>query len=235
MSQTQAFLDRVIATFGAASDDRAYRDEQWPMRVQGADAIVERLGARPPARILDLACGTGAEATALALRGFEVTGIDCTPARIDIARRKAAEKGAAAQWLCQDMREIDYHEVLDYVMLRDVIFGIFEREQENVDLLRRMARALKPHGRCLLEVYDKEFAMPRGVEGSHFYDASTDRFVAKTPGPGINSIKLYTREQWESMLGEQGLKVMTMDGWSSAKDPAPPPWRIDIMVAQRVG
>lgn len=235
MPPQTTFLDRVIQTYAKDTNDRSYHDDQWPQQVQAAAEVVRLLDARPPANILDLACGTGASTTALALQGFQVTAIDCTLARIDIARVAAARKGATVNWLCQDMRKIEFDEVFDYVLLRDVIFGIFESENEDLELLRKIARALKPHGRCLLEVYNKEFALPRGVEGLAFYDDQTDRFLATDPSAGIKSIKLYNHLEWTTMLQQQGLSIVAMDGWKYPADPAPPPWRADLIVARKAG
>ncbi len=47
-----------------------------------------------PARILDIACGTGEQARMLAGDGFAVTGVDLSPAMLAQARRKGAGAGA---------------------------------------------------------------------------------------------------------------------------------------------
>lgn len=233
MQPEATFLDRVIQTYSKAATDQFYHYDQWPQQVQAAAEVTRLLEARPPGNILDLACGTGAVTTALAVQGFQVTAIDCTPTRIDIARIAAAGRGASVDWLCRDMREIEYDGVFDYVLLRDVIFGIFESVDEDIELLRKIARALKPQGRCLLEVYNKEFALPRGVEGLAFYDDQTDRFQAADPSAGIKSIKLYNHLEWTAMLQQQGLRIVAMDGWKYPTDPVPPPWRADLIVAQK--
>ncbi len=46
-----------------------------------------------PARILDIACGTGEQARMLAGDGFTVTGIDLSPAMLAQARKKGAGSG----------------------------------------------------------------------------------------------------------------------------------------------
>jgi ubiquinone/menaquinone biosynthesis C-methylase UbiE len=48
--------------------------------------VIERL---PVGRALDAACGTGRHAIHLQARGWEVTGVDATPAMLDQARAKA--------------------------------------------------------------------------------------------------------------------------------------------------
>lgn len=234
MTQEPTYMQKVIEVFSKANNDHSYSDQWWPSHAQAAVDVECRLEAHPPARILDLACGMGASTAALALRGYDVTGIDCTPLRIDIARRKAQEKGATVQWLCQDMRQIAYTGEFDYVLLRDVIFGIFETEQEDRDLIRRMALALKPGGRCLLEVYNKEFSLSHGVEDHIFYDERLDRFIPRGSPYGLaTGIKLYSHDQWRDMLAAHGLSIVKWDGWKHQRDPDPPPWRADIIVAEK--
>jgi SAM-dependent methyltransferase len=45
--------------------------------------------------VLDIGCGTGAHAVAIARRGHRVTGLDLVPAAIDRARARAVEQGVA--------------------------------------------------------------------------------------------------------------------------------------------
>src|SRR5690348_11666292 len=51
----------------------------------------------PPARVLDLACGTGRILLALAASGYACTGVDASPAMLAVARDRArgADPGAA--------------------------------------------------------------------------------------------------------------------------------------------
>src|SRR5262245_10977460 len=46
-----------------------------------------------PARVLDLACGTGAAALAFARAGSQVVGVDLSPAMLAIARARARDAG----------------------------------------------------------------------------------------------------------------------------------------------
>src|SRR5207253_622951 len=58
--------------------------------------------------ILDLGCGTGRIALALASAGFNVTGIDSSAAMIALSRQRAVERGLSgrASFLCADMRDL---------------------------------------------------------------------------------------------------------------------------------
>ena len=53
--------------------------------------IVLRLLGDGPGRLLDLGCGGGANAVALADRGWTVTGVDVSPAQLDLARARGID------------------------------------------------------------------------------------------------------------------------------------------------
>lgn len=71
-----------------------------------ARELWELEGARVE-RVLELACGTGAAAVALARRGYEVTGVDRSEAMLRHARDRAQRWQAPVRWLCQDLRGLD--------------------------------------------------------------------------------------------------------------------------------
>jgi len=59
-----------------------------------AAALAEVLDGLPAgARVLDCACGTGTLAVGMALRGFDVTASDASPAMVERTRALAAERG----------------------------------------------------------------------------------------------------------------------------------------------
>jgi SAM-dependent methyltransferase len=88
--QARAFDDLAAdydATFSDSALGRTLRSLVW--------SRLEQL-FRPPQRVLELGCGTGVDALALARRGVEVVAIDASPGMIQIARQKAAPPGRVA-------------------------------------------------------------------------------------------------------------------------------------------
>lgn len=65
-------------------------------------ALVES-GRIQPCRAIDLGCGTGANALYLAKCGFDVTGVDFASAAVTKARRRAANAGARASFIVDDL------------------------------------------------------------------------------------------------------------------------------------
>jgi SAM-dependent methyltransferase len=53
-------------------------------------------------RVLDVGCGTGEHALMAAARGFDATGIDAVPRAIELAQRKARDRGLNARFLVWD-------------------------------------------------------------------------------------------------------------------------------------
>lgn len=60
----------------------------------------------PFGRVLDLGCGSGIHAVNLALRGWEVTGVDISPKALARARERAAEAGVEVKFLEGDLTNL---------------------------------------------------------------------------------------------------------------------------------
>jgi len=101
------------------------------------------------ARVLDLACGTGTYAAALAARGFAVTGLDLSPDLIELGVRKAS--GAAL--LVADMK--GFREIAPGPYARICCIGNslphLADEAEATALLRDALAALAPSGSLVVQ------------------------------------------------------------------------------------
>ena len=89
--------------------DRIYKNmplDEIPWNVEvPPDAIVELVesGIVKPCRNIDLGCGAGNCALYLSDRGFDVTGIDFSPAAIKIAQETAKKKGTKCTFIISDI------------------------------------------------------------------------------------------------------------------------------------
>src|SRR5262249_25794605 len=75
---------------------------------QEVDHLVGALGLAPGDRVLDVGCGPGRHALALARRGYEVVGVDLSPDFIALAREAADTEGLPATFEVVDVRNLDY-------------------------------------------------------------------------------------------------------------------------------
>jgi cyclopropane fatty-acyl-phospholipid synthase-like methyltransferase len=82
-------------------------------------------GRLQPGKAIDLGCGTGSNCIYLAQQGFQVTGVDYTPAAIEIAQDRAQNAGVKVDFLFDDLTNLKhvsgtYDLLVDYGTLDDL-------------------------------------------------------------------------------------------------------------------
>jgi SAM-dependent methyltransferase len=129
---------------------------------QEVELIWRLLGLELGMAVLDLACGHGRIANRLAERGCQVVGLDASPGFLDLARRDAAaltERGIAApEYVLGDMRHLPWSERFDRIVNWFTAYGYFD-DEGNRAVLREAQRALKPGGRLLIELNNRDFIL----------------------------------------------------------------------------
>jgi SAM-dependent methyltransferase len=128
-------------------------EERTMREVEG---IVRLLALPKGSRILDLACGHGRHAIALAEHGYRVTGQDLSELFLDRARADAETRGVAVNWVHEDMRDIPFVDEFDAVINIFTAFGYFESDAEDQRVLDQVHKALRPSGRFLLETMHRD-------------------------------------------------------------------------------
>ena len=191
--------------------------------------IVEVLGLEPGDRVLDLACGSGEHARRLAQRGLEVVGVDIAPSLVAHCQERAVAEGVStARFVQGDMRELGYDGEFDAVLLLSGSFGFYD-DATNEDVLARMARALRPGGRVLIDVFDpaQMVVRPPRRSWSHYgggYGLRTtwwepetcthaSEFMFIDADGTLNTsaeeerIRVYTLPEWRALLAGAGLAL----------------------------
>jgi SAM-dependent methyltransferase len=109
---------------------------------QMIDLIERIIGHDTSRRVLDLACGSGRHAISFAKRGYQdVTGVDLSPALLTEAIEQSEKLLLKIRFLERDMREIP-DETFGLVANLFTSFGYFEKDSENEDVIRDVARHL---------------------------------------------------------------------------------------------
>jgi SAM-dependent methyltransferase len=104
--------------------------------------------------VLDLCCGQGRHARALARRGYRVIGVDSNAAAIEVARRAS---GGEVDYVQHDMRRLEeLPGTFDAVICLWQSFGYFDAAT-NAAILRQIGAKLRPGGRLILDIYHPGF------------------------------------------------------------------------------
>lgn len=158
-------------------------DRSWRRRT------VERVAAvlsMPPARVLDLCCGTGDLMLALETRrGAAVWGCDFSRPMLEIARRKLAAAGSRSSLIEADALRLPLpSNCLDLVT---VAFGFRNLASYRAGL-EEMARVLRPGGVAAI----LEFSRPPSRLFARLYDFYSSRLLPVIGGALSGSREAYT-------------------------------------------
>ncbi len=118
------------------------------------------------ARILDLCCGAGRHSAALRQQGFTPFGMDLSPELLAESHPTPAHPCRVARG---DMRALPFRaNSLDLVLQLFTSFGYFETDAENRTVLSEVLRTLRPGGRHVLDLMNRERTLaalvPRSID-----------------------------------------------------------------------
>ena len=112
---------------------------------------VDELSLPKGSRVLEIGCGAGFLAIALAKRGFTVEAVDHAPAMIELTRRNTRQAGMANQIRAtiEDVHELTFEDqTFDLIVALGVINWLHDPRKALVEI----TRVLKPHGHAILNI-----------------------------------------------------------------------------------
>ena len=130
-----------------------------PERLEGADGEVQQvlaLAGVSQGAVLDLCCGPGRHAVALARRGFRVSGVDRSDALLARARAHAVDCAVDVEFVQKDMRVFVRPTGFDLVVNLFTSFGYFDDDADQLLVLRNAFESLQPGGTFVIDVMGKE-------------------------------------------------------------------------------
>ena len=135
----------------AAAYDLLYRDKDYEAECDLLEELFGRYAGRAVASVLDLGCGTGRHAVALARRGYEVVGVDRSAAMLAEARGRAATTDSAFH--VGDVRDADLGRRFDAVVMLFAVLGYQTSNADALAALRTVRRHLVDGGLVFFDVW----------------------------------------------------------------------------------
>jgi 2-polyprenyl-3-methyl-5-hydroxy-6-metoxy-1,4-benzoquinol methylase len=196
-----------------------------------AHFVAKTLGLTSGSRLLDVGCGFGRLTNALSADGYEAVGLDLSEDMLTRAQLNARGLGVQPEYVWGDMRRLDYDSEFDALISMDTSFGYFS-DAENLLTLTRMARAVRPGGRVLIDVLSRERALTETpgrswwegkgclIQEDTDYDQVGSRlnikrltvFADGRQLESLISIRLYTAHELIEMCRLVGLQLVEVSG-----------------------
>ena len=133
-----------------------------------------KLYKTPVKTMLDLACGTGTLTHMLALRGYEMIGVDSSPDMLSAAAQKPEDaKSVRPVFICQQMEELDLYGTVDAVIC--ALDGMNYVRGERLDaVFCRVNLFLEPGGVFIFDIHTPYHL--RFMDGAECMDETDDVF-----------------------------------------------------------
>jgi SAM-dependent methyltransferase len=235
---------------------KIYLHQFTPARTaQEVDFIEGALAPAPGSAVLDLACGSGRHAIRMAQRGYRVTGVDFNSRYLEIAQTEARREGVAVEWVTCDMRALDFDARFDRAYSFFTSFGYYS-DEENEEVLGRIARALRPGGRLLFDMMNRDWLLtvPQKRTWSQREDGAllmeevsldprtsrvTSRLTLIEPDRGAGPVKqfdlrAYTCAELTALLRSTGLTVREVWGGADRSEYSAESRRL-VLLAEKAG
>lgn len=180
--------------------------------------------------MLDVACGKGRHSKILASKGFNVTGIDLSPASIEFAKQHLAEQ-ENLEFYVHDMRLPFWVNYFHYAFNFFTSFGYFKTRREHDDAIRTIANSLQPGGILVIDYLNVHYAekrlkhneiknigqttydIHRWDDTTHFYKkiTVTDPLLTE-PMTCTERVSKFSLGDFTDMLSFQGMQVEEVFG-----------------------
>ena len=120
--------------------------------------------------VLEIGCGTGRILVPIAQAGVDITGLDASPAMLDICRARLLAEGLAAPLVLGDMRQFDLGRKFALITIPFRPFQHLLDPPGQIACLEAVRRHLAPGGRLIFDVFDPKLEGLLAKDGAEFVE-----------------------------------------------------------------
>jgi SAM-dependent methyltransferase len=190
--------------------------------------LADRLRLEAGSLVLDVGCGRGRQSRIMASMGFDVTGIDLSPASIEFAKQSETDN---LHFFVHDIRLPFWGNYFDHAFILFSGFGYFRTRREHEAAIRTIARSLKPGGTLTIDYLNVHYAEDHLLPGVtkhyngtvydiqkwddelHFYKKVRISDASLTsPHEFTEKISKFSPGDFNDMLSYQGMQVEEIFG-----------------------
>ena len=200
----------------------AARYDEWSAHMTEDVPFYAALALETDGPLVELAVGNGRVAVPVArATGRKVTGIDTSPAMLELARAAAAEAGVELDLREGDMRDLEVDEPagLVYCPFRALLHLPTWADRRRT--FERVAASLRPGGRFAWNAFAFDHQIAARLDGQNQdtpvphslrYGVGDNRIDIVLDGGGTSSLWWATKNEWLGLVDVAGLEVEALFG-----------------------
>ena len=142
--------------------------QHWAEAPGVAEAVCKIAELSAGSSILDACCGPGRVSVEFALLGLKVTGVDIMQSFLDAAKETADDEGVPLELIRADMRTYESAKKFDAACNLYTSFGYCSSIEEDLKIIKSIAKCVKPGGCFVMELLSREVAVRNFIEGEWF-------------------------------------------------------------------
>ena len=209
---------------------RAYDGQlaDTPLLAYDRDFVTEH--CRPPGRLIDLGCGTGRLAIALAQQGYQVTAVDLSAEMLRVVGEKSHAAGVHVECLQANLVELEClaDGAFDHAACLFSTLGMIAGADARRRFLAHVRRLVRPGGVFVVHVHNRRFHVwtragrrllwrnwRRSLTGR---EARGDFLMPPHQGLGSFPMHLFTRGEITEVLRQAGFDVVHVRPLSLGRD-----------------
>ncbi len=209
---------------------RAYDASLAGTPLLGIDIAFVLEHCTPPGRFLDLGCGTGRLALALAAAGHKPVGVDLSPAMLAVMRSKAEAAGMRIPTAVANIVELGCFAdaSFDHAACLFSTLGLIVGAENRLRVLQHAFRVLKPGGVFVLHAHNRWFNIWT-AHGRRLLAGDISRSLLGRGNPGDYTMPphlgvgkmtmhLFTRREIAKMLRAAGFEIVEIRPVSLSAD-----------------
>lgn len=242
-------LDKMIREHGVSR----------PVLNEPEDEDMDKVLASEKNLVVDLGCGTGTLTGLMHKKGYDMIGIDASPAMLEVAQNKRDEKGYEILYINQDMRDLDLYSTVGTVYSVCDSVNYLLKDEEVIRTFKLVEKFLYPGGLFMFDFntvykYEKVLGDTTIAENredcafiwENFYDEDTHineydlSIFIEQDDKGIfkrfrenHYQRGYTLGQMHVFLQKAGLKAVYVRDSDTGGDPAYDSQRIFIAAKKK--
>ncbi len=200
--------------------------------IKEVDFMVEAMGLKPGAAILDVGCGCGRHSVELAKRGFVVTGLDVSSGMLKEAYKLAKKEGVEVKWVHADATRFRLQNPVDAAFcVCEGAFNIIGKQEDplthDMAILANISASLLPNSPFLLTALNglrmirnltSETIASRTFDPLTMVSHGTDTWqLPEGPTEMTYKERLYIPSEIAAMLHHNGFKVEHLYGGTAGE------------------